>query len=268
VLVSFTGDGAPGATFTVTCVSSVTGPLPTATGTGSPILVSGITNLVSQTITCQVAETNSYGVMGPCSTPASTTLFGASGEGDCTTTLPAPTKLSVATGEGSATLSWTGIPPELANCLQGYVVTPSGSGVQFESLGPWTTTVVHGLTDGTSVTFTVAAANGGGIFAASPSTAPIIIGAPAAPNAVKATKIAGNALRVSFTPPTGNGSAITGYGATCRSSNGGKARTTLSRTPRFAVKRLTPGKTYSCTAVAANSRGASPSSAPSARVKV
>jgi hypothetical protein len=73
---------------------------------------------------------------------------------------------------------------------------------------------------------------------------------------------------VSFRPPAGNGAPIHGYAATCRSSNGGKARTTLSRTSRFTVKRLTAGKTYSCTVVAANSRGVSPASAPSARVRV
>jgi hypothetical protein len=148
------------------------------------------------------------------------------------------------------------------------VVTPSGSGSPIEVLGHWTTTVIFGLADGASVTFTVAAANGWGIGPASAPTAPITIGAPPAPSAITATKISGHALRVSFVPPGGNGAPITGYGATCRSSNGGKARTTLSRTPRFAVKRLTAGKTYSCTVVAANSRGVSSPSAPSARVKV
>ena len=138
----------------------------------------------------------------------------------------------------------------------------------FEVLGHWTTTVVYGLTDGASVTFTVAAANGGGIGPASAPTAPIVIGAPPAPTAITATKITGHALRVSFPPPGGNGAPINGYGATCRSSNGGKARTILSRTNRFTVRRLTPGKTYSCTVVAANSRGVSPPSAPSARVRV
>jgi hypothetical protein len=147
-------------------------------------------------------------------------------------------------------------------------VTPSGSGSAIEVLGPGTTTVIYGLTDGASVTFTVAAANGAGIFPATPPTSPIIIGAPAAPNAVTASKIAGHALRVSFAPPAGNGAPINGYGATCRSTDGGRARTTLSRTSRFTVKRLTPGKTYSCTVVAANRRGVSPVSAPTRRVKV
>ena len=128
--------------------------------------------------------------------------------------------------------------------------------------------MIYGLTDGATVTFTVAAANGGGIGPASVSTAPIVIGAPPAPSVISATKIVGHALRVSVAPAGGNGAPIQGYGATCRSTNGGKARTTLSRTSRFVVKRLTAGKTYTCTVVAANSRGVSPASAPSARVRV
>jgi len=189
-------------------------------------------------------------------------------EGGCTLPLPSPTKLSVEPGEMSATVSWAPIPSYLQGCIQGYVVTPSGSGSPIESMGPGTTTVIYGLTDGASVTFTVAAANSGGIWAASPPTAPIVIGAPAAPSMVRATKIAGRALRVSFTPPAGDGAPIDGYAATCRSSNGGKTRTAWGRTRQLTVVGLTAGKTYSCTVVAANRRGASRASSPSARVKV
>ena len=148
------------------------------------------------------------------------------------------------------------------------MVTPIGSGSPIEVLGPGTTTVIYGLTDGASVTFTVAGANGGGIGSASAPTAPIIIGAPPAPHAITAAKVAGHALRVSLTLPAGNAIPISGYGTTCRSSNGGKSRSTFSRATRFIVKGLTAGKTYSCTAVAANNRIVSPASAPSANVKV
>ena len=62
-------------------------------------------------------------------------------------------------------------------------MTPHGSGSPYHSLGYQTTTVVPGLTDGTTVTFTVTAANGGGLGPPSVQTMPITIGAPAAPRA-------------------------------------------------------------------------------------
>jgi len=266
VSVSFTGDGDPGASYTVSCSSSVTGALGPVTGTSSPIVVSGLENLASQTVTCTVAETSSDGTVGPCSAPASTNLVGVSGKG-CVATLTAPTNLSVAPGEMSATVSWAPVTSNPPGCLQGYVVTPSGSGSPVEILGPGTTTVITGLTDGASVTFTVAGANGGGVGPQSASTPPITIGAPAAPIAITASKVRGDAVKVSFYTPPGNGASIDGYGATCRSSNGGAPRTTMGRTSPFTVKRLTAGKTYRCIVVAANSLGVSPASAPSAPVK-
>jgi len=264
--VNFTGDGQTGATFMATCSSSVTGPLATVTGSSSPLLVTGITNLPSQTITCQVDETVG-GVTSPCSALAGLNMNGISGPG-CVAALTAPTNLSVAPGEMSATVSWAPVISNPPGCIQGYVVTPSGSGTPLEVLGPFTTTVIYGLTDGASVTFTVAAANGGGIGPASAPTSPIIIGAPAAPSVLSALKVARNAVNVAFAAPASNGFAINGYAVRCRSSNGGAPRTTLGRTSPIRVKRLTPGKTYTCAVVAANGLGASPASALSAPVRV
>jgi len=269
--VNFTGDGDPLAHYTATCSSSVTGALAPVTGTSSPIVVTGIQNLASQTVTCQVAETSGLGVVGPCSGAASRDMQGLSGEGDCTTPLSAPTHLSVAPGEKSATVSWAPVsPPDLegGDCLQGYVVTPHGSGSPIEVLGHHTTTVIYGLEDGATVTFTVAGANGGGIWPESVPTKPITIGAPPAPNLMAVSRVARGALVVSFVPVTdGKGVPITGYGATCRSSNGGAARTTLGRASPFTVTRLTVGKTYTCTVVAANSRGKGLASAPSTAIR-
>lgn len=266
VSVGFTGDGDPGAQYTATCSSSVSGAVALVTGPSSPIVVTGFENVISQTITCTVAETNSAGIVGPCSASASTNVVGISGEG-CVATLTAPTNLSVAPGEMSATVSWAPVTSNPPGCLQGYVVTPSG-GTPVEILGPGTTTVISGLTDGATVTFTVAGANGGGVGPASGSTTPITIGAPAAPSAITAFRIARNAVKVAFNAPDStNGASINGYGATCRSSNGGAARTTLGKASPFTVRRLTVGKTYTCIVVAANSRGVSLASAPSASVK-
>jgi titin len=271
VNVSFTGDGDPLAQYTVTCSSSVTGALAPVTGASSPILVAGLQNLASQTVTCQVAETSGLGVAGPCSASASLDLQGMSGEGSCRSALSAPTNLSVAPGEMSATVSWAPVSPpdpDGGDCLQGYVVTPSGSGSPIEVLGHGTTTVIYGLTDGATVTFTVAGANGGGIWPASVSTPPITIGAPAAPHVTTVARVAKGAVKVSFNAPADNGAAIKGYGARCQSSNGGAARATIGRAGPFTVKRLTAGKTYTCTVLAANSRGIGSASRPSAAVRV
>ena len=68
------------------------------------------------------------------------------------------------------------------------MVTPS-IGSPFEVLGTRTTTVVQGLTDGKSMTFTVAGANGSGVGPQSAPTTPITIGAPGAPSAAAAARI-------------------------------------------------------------------------------
>ncbi|MGO9876433.1 MAG: fibronectin type III domain-containing protein [Acidimicrobiia bacterium] len=269
VNVYFTGDGQADAIFAATCTTTLPGGLPVALpvvmGTSSPILVTGITNLPSQTISCQVDETVG-GVTSPCSNPAGVSMTGVSGPG-CVAALTAPTGLSVAPGEMSATVSWAPVISNPPGCIQGYVVTPSGSGTPLEVLGPFTTTVIYGLTDGASVTVTVAAANGGGVGPASVSTSPIIIGAPAAPSVISASRVARDALTVAFSAPASNGLAINGYAVRCRSSNGGAPRTTLGRTSPIQVKRLTPGKTYTCAVVAANGLGSSPASATSAPVR-
>ena len=110
------------------------------------------------------------------------------GEGGCVAKLTAPTQLSSAPGEKSATVSWAPVTSDPPGCLEEYVVTPHGSGVPVHSMGPGTTTVVSGLTNGTKVTFTVAAANGGGLGPQSAPTTPITIGAPAAPGVAQSVE--------------------------------------------------------------------------------
>ena len=80
---------------------------------------------------------------------------------------------------------------------------------------------VTGLTNGQPYTCTVTAHNGIGDSAASsasdPATPASVPSAPAAPTIVR-----GNAqIAVTFNTPADNGSTITGYTATCASSDGG-----------------------------------------------
>lgn len=102
------------------------------------------------------------------------------GESGCIAPLSAPTHVSAAPGNHSATVSWFPAASDPPGCIEEYIVTPHGSGSPVHVLGQGTTTVVPGLTDGTTVTFTVAAANGGGIGPSSAPSNAVTIGAPPA----------------------------------------------------------------------------------------
>jgi hypothetical protein len=71
---------------------------------------------------------------------------------------------------------------------------------------------------------------------------------------------------VSFTAPANNGATITGYTATCTSTNLGVTKTKPGTASPLTVVGLSVGKTYRCTVKATNSRGTGPPSAPSAAI--
>lgn len=93
---------------------------------------------------------------------------------------------------------------------------------------------------------------------------------PAKPAAPSATAGSGS-VALTFAAPANGGAAITGYSASCTSSDGGAAgtATTSSGTATsMTVTGLTGGKTYTCTVSATNSMGTGPASDPSAAVTV
>ncbi len=97
-------------------------------------------------------------------------------------------------------------------------------------------------------------------FSSASSQVPNVPGAPTSPTAT-----AGNAqISVGFTAPGSNGGAtITGYTATCTSSDGGAAGANTGSTSPIVVSSLTNDKTYTCTVKATNSTGDSVASSPS-----
>jgi predicted RNA-binding protein with TRAM domain len=133
------------------------------------------------------------------------------------------------------------------------------------------------LASGKTYRCTVKAANVAGTGPASassnPQTVPVVPGAPTAAKAVSAsTTTATGSLVVSFTAPASNGgSAITGYTATCTSTNGGATKTgthTGATAAAITVAAVATGKTYTCTIKATNAVGSGAASSASAAVIV
>jgi len=260
--VAFTtgaANGSPITSETVTCVSLAGGPAGTATGNGSPILVTGPAVGPYQ---CTVTATNAIGT----SAPSAPYIVFLGGPGDCPTIPTTPTTLTTGPGNDSATVSWA----PSTGCVAGYVVTPYIGGAAQTSVlipGPGTTTVMTGLTNGVAYRFTVAAENGHLLSPASTMTGPITAGAPAVVTGVHVTRVASGALRVAFHVPANNGASITRYAAVCRSTNGGVPNAKAAKTGPLTVTGLTAGKTYTCTVNATNQRGTGPTSHPSTAVK-
>jgi predicted phage tail protein len=166
----------------------------------------------------------------------------------------APTLTDATRGNGQVTLTWTAPASNGGSPVTGYTVNGFPSGTCSTS-GALSCTAT-GLTNGTTYSFTVAAANAVGRGAASnslsatPATvpgAPTLAGANAGSNSVALTWIA---------PLSNGGSAVTGYtatafpgGATCTSTGTG-----------CTVAGLTNGTTYSFTVTATNSVGSGPAS--------
>ena len=221
-----------------------------ATGPGSPLTVSGLTDGVAYTFT--VTASNGQG-MGPASSSSSAvTPTGPPG---------APTITTVTNGNGQATIAFNPSTFTGGLAVSAYTVTSSpGALTATGSASPLTVT---GLTDGTSYTFTVTARNTAGTSPPSASSgSDVPLGPPGAPSITSASAGNGQAT-VAFTPPASNGgSAITSYSVT--SSPGGVTGT--GATSPIVVSPLSDGVSYTFTVVASNGVGTSSASAASAAV--
>jgi hypothetical protein len=175
---------------------------------------------------------------------------------------------AAAAGTTSATVSWT--PPASGGSVTSYKITPYvGSTAQTPKTvnAPATSATVTGLTNGTTYTFKVQAANPSGAgpeSAASNSVTPLTPVAPSAPTGVSAEG-ASQAARVSWTPPSADGdSAITGY--TITPYIGSTAQTPVQAGPSATsatVTGLTNGTSYTFKVTATNGIGNGPASAAS-----
>ncbi len=250
ITVTFTAPadgGSPITGYTANCTSSNGGTPGTNTGASSPITVAGLDN--GKTYTCTVTATNANG-NGPAS-PASNPAVP-------NTTPDAPAQPAAAAGNGQLTVTFTA-PFNGGSTITGYTAncTSSNGGTPGTNTGPSSPIAVAGLDNGKTYTCTVTATNANGDGPTSPASAAAVPNrvpdAPAQP-----TVVAGpGQITVTFAAPFDGGSAITGYTATCTSSNSGTPASDTGPTSPIVVSPLDNAKTYTCTVTATNANGTS-----------
>jgi len=140
----------------------------TASGSGSPLVVTGLTNGTTYTFT--VTATNAAGA-GPASAPSNSVVPMATVPGP-------PTSVSATAANSLATVTFS--PPSSGGtAIISYTATSNPGGLT--TTGPHSPLVVTGLTNGTAYTLTVAATNGAGTGPASaPSNSVTPANVPAA----------------------------------------------------------------------------------------
>jgi len=249
------GDGGSAITaYTATCTSSDGGATQSNSGSTSPITIASLTN--GNTYTCTVVATNAIG-----DSPASV----ASGSFVAAGTPSAPTIGAVTPASDAGIVAFTP-GSDGGGAVEAYVVTcTSGDGgVTRTAFGTSSPITVGSLVNGDSYTCTVLAINAIGDSPASAASSSFVpAGLPSAPTVTGVTPSSASAA-VAFTAGGDGGSAITGYTATCTSSDGGATGSNSGSTSPITVGSLTDGNTYTCTVVATNGVGDSPASAASA----
>jgi sugar lactone lactonase YvrE/ketopantoate hydroxymethyltransferase len=225
----------------------------TATGSGTPITLTGLSAGATYSFTVQAITSN---FAGPASSATNSIAI--------PTLLPtAPASVTATSGDASITVNWTAPAPAYGGSpITGYVVTatPAAGSSTSMSLGNVLTATLTGLTNGNSYTVSVAAinSNGTGISltassAVTPSVAATVPGVPTALTVVPGDTIASAA----FSAPSSNGgSSITSYTVTAvpGSGGGGNITTTGTSSP-IMVTGLTNGISYSFSVKATNSVG-------------
>ncbi len=225
----------------------------TATGSGSPITISGLANGTAYTFTVRAANANGSGSPSA----VSNRVTPSTGPG-------APTIGTVTPGDASATVSFTAPSDNGGSPIISYTVTAgsAGYGGSTSASGTASPITVGNLINGQPYTFTITATNANGTSgasAASNSVTPATL--PSSPVVGKA--IADNAsASISF--GTIVGQAITSYTASCAAGNASPITASGGNSP-IMVMGLANGTAYACSITATNWVG---TSGPSESVSV
>ncbi len=246
-IVSFTASTSDGGSdITGYTVTSNPGSI-SASGSSSPITVTGLTNGVSYTFT--VVANN---VAGSSSASAASNAVIPSLVPD------PPTSLSVSRGgSGQILVSFTP-GSDQGSTITSYTAVSTPDGIT--GTGASSPITVSGLTNGRTYTFTVYATNANGnslASSASGSISPATV--PGSPYNITATRGDASAV-ISFSyPTTTGGQSVTGY--TVTSDPGGVTGT--GTTSPITVSGLTNGTSYTFTVTATNSIGTGAAGGPS-----
>jgi fibronectin type 3 domain-containing protein len=176
----------------------------------------------------------------------------------------APSAPSVVVGNGQATVSWAA-PANGGSSITSYSVDYSANGgtswTNFASNIATTSATVTGLTNGTNYVFRVSATNSVGTSSSSTSSTSVTPNpVPNQPTGLTVTGNGSNAVTLTWTAPSGNGSAVSDY-IIDRSTNGWATYSTyvdgVSTATTFNTTGLTPGVSYSFRVSAVNGIGTS-----------
>ena len=239
----------------------------TATGTGSPVAVTGLTNGDRYTFT--VKATNAVGT-GPASAPSKA----VTPQAPVVAKVPGAPVIDAATpGNGQARVIFQAPASNGGSPITGYTVTaadlthPSHGG-QTATGKSSPITVTH-LTNGDRYTFTVTATNAVGTGPASgPSKAVTPATVPGAPSVEDVTAGDGEAQVIFGGPASDGGSPVTRYEVTASDLSDPRYgnRTATGGVSPITVTHLINGDRYTFTVKAANAVGLGPASAPSKAV--
>jgi len=239
--------------FEATCGAGTAPPV-AMSGPSSPIIVAGLVR--GTTYMCTVTATNAIGTSQASPDSAPVTVPAA---------VPnAPARPTVERGNAKVTITFTP-PADNGSAITSYTATCTGRSVtnHVSMSGTGSPIVVPHLANGTQYTCTVTATNAAGPGPPSKPSASVIPAAvPDAPS--KPAVARGIAqITVSFSKATNHGSAITGYTATCTSTNNGRTGSRSSAGSPITVTGLTNGRIYTCYVTATNHVGTGPRSVPS-----
>jgi YVTN family beta-propeller protein len=198
--VSFTASADGGFAVTSYTVTSTPGGI-TASGSTSPIHVSGLSNGTAYTFTMRATNANGASPLSSTSnqiTPSSAPTVPGS-----------PTNVGATGGAGSATVTFDPPASDGGTAITLYVATASPGGAQ--ASGSVSPIMFSGLPLGATYTFTVHATNAVGDGPESAASTGVAM--PSVPEQIVSVSISGGDQQatITFTPPSDGGTAITGY---------------------------------------------------------